>query len=666
MKEKIKIYYGFMKCRMLYMLFIIMFCCNYSIYVSGQQNSGELSTTSKKAVKAYEQGRLYMGIRDFELAAEEMIKAINIDPAFIEPYLILGDIYEDMGNIPESIKYYNGAININPGLYPDMLYIVAIKEMSIGSYEEAKMHLEKYLLYPESIEKLENINKMLKNCDFAIKAMQNPVSFKPVNMGQDVNSQYPEYFPCLTVDDKTLLFTRKIVDTETRRVHEDFYISEFIDNRWTRSRNLGPPINTLFNEGAPTLSADGRILIFTACEYYGDYGPERNGYGSCDLFFTQRIGDEWMRPRNMGNPINTVNWETQPSYSSDGKTLYFVRGKRGRAQEKGQDIYMTEVGEDGYWKEPVKLNDNINTPGTEESVYIHPDGQTLYFSSDGHTGMGGLDLFVSRKDENGNWGKAVNLGYPVNTWNDENSLLVSADGNLAYFASNRQGSYGDLDLYYFELDENFRPQPLTYMKGKVYDIETGKPLYAKFELIELKTGNVIVESSSDHIKGEFMISIPTNRNYALNVSSEGYLFYSDNFKLEGEYSDVDPFLKNVPLQPVRIGEKVVLRNIFFETDKYDLKSESRIELNKLIEFLEQNPAISIEISGHTDSVGGAEYNQELSDNRAKAVYDYLVEHGIDSSRMTYKGYGLNLPVDTNETSEGRARNRRTEFKITGK
>ncbi len=649
-----------------FLLSLLFVICNSTALINAQQYTQEFSTQSKKAAKAYEQGCLYMRARNYDLGLEEMLKAVKYDPGFVEAYLILGDIYSDLGRINDAIATYNKAIQLNTDFFPDMLYIVAVKEMSVGEYQEAKQHLLKYQLYTESITKAKSINRLLENCEFAISAMQNPVSFSPVNLGPGVNSQYPEYFPCLTVDDKTLLFTRKIKDAETKRVHEDFYISEFKDGQWTRSRNVGYPINTLFNEGAPTLSPNGRILIFTACEYFGDYGPERRGKGSCDLFFTQKIGDQWTAPRNMGVPINTGNWETQPSYSSDGKTLYFVRGHRGSSKEKGQDIWMTEVGGDGYWTEPVKLSDKINTPGTEESVYIHPDGQTLYFSSNGHPGMGGLDLFVARKDENGEWGEPMNLGYPINTWNDENSLLVSGDGKLAYFASDREGGYGDLDLYYFELEEKFRPQPLTYMKGKVFDKENRMPLSAKFELIDLKTGNVIVESNSDQVRGEFLISIPTNRNYALNVSRDGYLFYSDNFTLEGEHSDIDPFLKDVPLQRLKVGEKVILKNIFFDTDKFNLKGESRIELNKLIELLTKNPGLSIELGGHTDNVGGKEYNQSLSEKRARAVYDYLVQNDIDPERLSYKGYGLNVPVDTNDTPEGRANNRRTEFLVTGR
>ena len=388
----------------IYIISFLLLLYSFPFTASAQQYTKELSTTSKKAAKSYEQGRMYISVRDYVMAEEEMLKAIRYDPEFIEAYLILGDIYSDLGRVDDAIGTYKMAISINPGFFPRMLYITAAKEMTVGKYQDAKTHLLLYLQFPESTAKMKSINKLLGNCDFAVNAMQNPVSFKPVNLGAEVNSQFPEYFPCLTVDDKTLLFTRRIPDAKTRRVHEDFYTSILRDGRWTKSRNVGPPINTLFNEGAPTLSTNGRVLIFTACEYIDEryYGPDRNGFGSCDLFFTQKIGDEWTPPRNMGALINSSNWETQPSYSSDGKTLYFIRGLPGRDKLKSMDIWMSEL-ENGHWKKPTKLSDKINTSGIEESVYIHPDGQTLYFSSDGHPGMGGLDLFVARKDDKGEW-----------------------------------------------------------------------------------------------------------------------------------------------------------------------------------------------------------------------------------------------------------------------
>jgi len=322
-----------------------------------------------------------------------------------------------------------------------------------------------------------------------------------------------------------------------------------------------------------------------------------------------------------------------------------VRNIRNRTGEVEQDIYRTRI---QPWRAAglcaQKLVPNINTPGREESVFIHPDGQTLYFSSDGHTGMGGLDIFMSQKDENGEWGKPINLGYPINTYNDENSILISSDGKYAYFASDRDGGYGGLDLYYFELPDEFRPKPITYLKGIVYDAETKQKLRAAFELIDVDNDSTIITSFSNDVTGEFLVALPSDKNYALNVQRDGYLFYSDNFSLKGFFSKLEPFLKDIPLQPIKIGERIVLRNIFFELDKYELQSESITELTKILDFLNKNKKLSVELSGHTDDQGSDEYNQELSEMRAKAVYEYLVLHGIDKNRMTFIGYGEEQPI----------------------
>jgi outer membrane protein OmpA-like peptidoglycan-associated protein len=369
----------------------------------------------------------------------------------------------------------------------------------------------------------------------------------------------------------------------------------------------------------------------------------------------------------MGTTINTANWETQPSYSSDGKSIYFIRGASKMINRKrAQYIYMSELGADGKWKEPVKLSDKINAPGArQESVFIHPDNQTLYFSSNGHPGMGGMDIYVSRRDKKGEWGDPVNLGYPINTSKDENSFTVSGDGKTVYFASDRQGGNGGLDLYSFELPEKDRPLPVSYMKGKVVNKETGKPVYAKFELIDIETGRTAVKSFSNKGNGEFLVCLPVNKNYALNVSADGYLFYSENFSFKDTTTFKNPLIKDVHLSPIKVGERVVLKNIFFETAKYDLKPESQVELNRLVDLLNKNPKMKIEISGHTDNVGTADYNQALSENRAKAVYDYLIAHNISSDSLTFKGYGATVPIDTNDTDEGKANNRRTEFKVVG-
>jgi outer membrane protein OmpA-like peptidoglycan-associated protein len=396
------------------------------------------------------------------------------------------------------------------------------------------------------------------------------------------------------------------------------------------------------------------------------YGAGRKGYGSCDLFVSERIGEEWTPPVNMGKPINSGHWETQPCFSSDGKTLYFVRGlvkRRERRDSKNQDIYMTEILPNGTWSDPVKLGGNINTPGREESVQIHPDGQTLYFSSNGHTGMGGQDLYMSRKDATGRWGKAVNLGYPINTHKDENSLLVSSNGDVALFASDRDGGYGGLDLYSFVLPKKYQPIETTFMKGLVYNEETKEPLSAKFQLIDLKTGKVFKAAIANSKSGDFMVALPKNKDFALIAEHDGYFFYSKNYSLDKLAKNKDGFLVDVPMKPINSGDTFVLENIFFDVNKYELKSASISELGKLKDILTENSDLKIELGGHTDSDGNDDKNQILSENRAKAVVSWLVKKGIESNRLSYKGYGETRPLVPNDSVDNKAKNRRTEVRI---
>jgi len=339
------------------------------------------------------------------------------------------------------------------------------------------------------------------------------------------------------------------------------------------------------------------------------------------------------------------------------------------------DIYVSYLQEDGNWSVAKALPPNINTPESEESVLIHPDGKTLYFASRGHLGLGGSDLFMSRLQEDGTWGDPVNLGYPINTHADENSLLVSADGEIAFFASDREGGYGDLDIYYFEMPENFKPTKTTYFEGLVYDINTNAPLNGKFYLYDLKTKKEIVRSQADPVSGEFLVSLPTNASYALSVEMEGYLNFSKNFDMQLK-DDQESYKMNIPMIPITTSAPIVLENIFFDLNKADLLPESQVELNKLYEFLTKNPSVKIEISGHTDFRGDTKLNQELSQNRANSVVTYLVSRGIDKNRLEAKGYGSTQPkiakeqieaMSSNEEKEkAHQLNRRTEYKIIGK
>jgi outer membrane protein OmpA-like peptidoglycan-associated protein/Tol biopolymer transport system component len=653
------------------------------------------STKDKKAISFFEEGQRIPGSSadpktggpNYRKGIEMMEKAISRDPNFWEAHLVAGEFAEYSSQLELAAKYYESALRINPNHSPSggTFFFLGTIKYELGDYQAAADLLSKYVsnrnANPDMVKKAREI---LSSCDFAVQAIKNPTAFNPINVGPGINTKDPEYFPTITVDGKTILFTRRIVDPrlprietepeEYRQRQEDFYVSQLSDkNIWMKAEPMPANINTIRNEGAPTISADGRTLIFVACpDITGkDYGDNRTGRGSCDLFITKRLGSRWIDPVNLPGYVNSAHWETQPSLSADGKTLYFIRGIRGQSGGQNSDIYMSTLQDDGTWGKAERLPDHINTPQAEESVLIHPDGKTLYFASRGHTGMGGSDLYVSRMDEKGNWGKPENLGYPINTRYDENSLMVSADGEIAFFASDRAGGYGGLDIYYFELPEKLRPYKTLYFEGLVYDANTKKPIPGKFQLIDVKTGKEIIRSEADPITGQFMVAIPINHEYALNVSFPGYNFFSQNFNMTVK-EGLESFKMDVPMIPIGSGVNV-LANVFFDLDKTNLRPESYVELNKLRDVLVQNPSFKIEIGGHTDTRGDDKKNQLLSDGRAKSVRDYLISQGIDGGRLTAKGYGESQPVISDEeiakmkTSEeqekAHQKNRRTEYKF---
>lgn len=643
--------------------FLLVSMIMISCQVSKAQNS-TYSHTNKKAIKLFEEAKVFYQNYQLPEAIARLNDALEKESNFVEAYTLMGYVYVDSKNNEGALQSFKKALQINPDFAASTLYFVGQLELERGEYVAAEKYFQQFMKSPVADPKMRNdAFEKIDGLNFAMEAIKNPVPFNPINLGEGVNSAYPEYFPSLTVDGATMLFTRQLPEPNSPvKYNEDFYISEWSSGKWGEAKTLGSPINTENNEGAPSLSADGQLLIFTACELYGEYGGGRKGLGSCDLFFSQRVGNRWNKPMNLGTEINSKTWETQPSFSADGKTLYFIRRVKERNGNTHSDIFVSELDNEGYWKTPVRLPDHINTQKNEESVFIHPDGQTLYFASNGHLGMGGLDIYIARKNEKGEWGAPMNLGYPINTFKNENSILISPDGKKAYFASDREGGFGGLDLYEFELPKSVQPQTVSYLAGKVIDADTRQPLGSRFELYNLENEELVVSSFSDQENGDFLVALPLAKNYALNVSKPGYLFYSENFTLK-EKMDDRPYEKNIALKKIKVGEKVILRNIFYATNKYDLLAESKSELKKLVEFLDRNSAIKVEIGGHTDDVGSTALNQELSNNRAKEVYLYLIGKGIDSSRLSYKGFGANEPVASNATEEGRAQNRRTEFTV---
>ncbi|MDB5152241.1 MAG: OmpA family protein [Mucilaginibacter sp.] len=610
----------------------------------------QYSTTNKEAIKYFALANQSLDDHLYDEAAEQLLKAIDEDKKFIEAHAQLADIYRREWKYKQAVEQYRQVITLNPDFNEFIYFKLGDCEIRLAQYAEADEHLEKYLTSNDpQAQNRASAQKLLKDCKFSLNALQHPVPFKPVNLGPEINTTDDEYFPAITADENILIFTRKINN------NEDFYESAKVDGKWQTATYLSDRINSSFNEGALSLSQDGKIIFFTGCN-------RPDGLGRCDIYITQKKGNNWSTPFDVSPPVNSAGWESQPSISSDGRTLYFVSNRKGGYG--GYDIWKSTLTEKG-WSEPENLGPDINTAYDEQSPFIHPDDSTLYFCSNGWPGMGGKDLFISRLDKDGKWQKPENLGYPINSSGDENGLTLTANGTNAFFSSNNLNGAGGFDIYTFELPKSVRPHKVTYVKGTVNDAITRQPLESAVEIIDLEKNKPVYQdySSADH--GDFLATLTTGRNYGLNISKDGYLFYSANFSLVG-HEDKNPFNIAVLLQPIEVGNKVILKNIFFDTNKSDIKDESKPELQKLIDFLSLNPTVHIEISGHTDNVGSDQFNQTLSENRAKAVYQYLINNEIKAGRLIYKGYGETQPIASNDNEEDRSRNRRTEFKIMAK
>lgn len=643
-----------------FFLFLFVLFAQFSF--SQSLPPGSYTSTNKKAVALMEDGRKFLDTRNYEKAKSKLEDAVSKDPNFVEAYALLGFMYIEQNNNDKAIENFKKALS---PYYPNNYYQLGELQFYTGSYTDAKNTLDKYLSFPRINPSVKDQAEFILKCSkFGEAQLANPLPIKPINMGNTVNSANSEYLPSFSADMKYFLFTRQFLDQMncggTDKGQEDFYIS--IDGKQSIPIT---ELNSSCNEGAPSLSVAGDYMFFAACGDKGDnYMGNNTGYGSCDIFYSQKINGKWSKPQNVGPPINTANWETQPSFSSDGKTLYFVRGS---SRTLIGDIYYSEIGEDGKFKEPIKLGDNINTSKSEQSVFIHPDNSTLYFTSNGRVGMGKTDIYLSRRQADGSWGEAINLGYPINTVGQEFKLVVGPESKYGYFSTERPDGFGAMDIYKFELPEKFRPEKITYVKGLTFNAKTKTPTDASFELIDLDTQQSVVKAFSNSA-GEFLVTLTSNHNYLVNVSKPGFLFYSDNFSLKDKVADYNkPYQLEIPLQPIDTGYTIELKNVFFDVNKWDLKPESKAELEKVIMFLKTNATLKVEFGGHTDNSGDKTFNKTLSTNRAKAVYDYVIQNGgIVATRLSYKGYSDTKPKVPNDSPENKAKNRRTELKVLGK
>ncbi|MET4080460.1 outer membrane protein OmpA-like peptidoglycan-associated protein [Pedobacter sp. UYP30] len=624
--------------RLLYLCFL-MVCAN----CFGQKSE------DRKAQNLFDKASSAAQQQDFGQTINLLEEAVNTDAKFTAAYVFLGDVYMMTKKYPKAEERYKTSLTLDKGASSVIFYKLAESEFANGKYIEAKSNFEKFIGSKPRAEDLEKAQKYLLNCNFAAIAIKNPVKYTPLNLGEGVNTKNAEYFPAITADGETLIFTRQVDE------NEDFWTSKFLNNAWAKAIPLSAKINTPeYNEGAQTISPDGKYLFFTGCN-------RPDGLGKCDIYVAHREGAGWGEPYNVGRPVNSEYWESQPAISPDGRTLYFISNRPGGFG--GYDIWKSTITADSKWGAAINLGPKINTPYDENTPYLHVDGKTFYFSSDGWPGFGHKDIFYSRLDSAGNWQTPINMGYPINSFEDETGLVVGADGSKGYFSSTLPSGYGKQDIYRFDIPESAKPKKVVYVKGTVRDLDSKQTIESSVEIIDLQTNKTVFDDYTDAQNGEFLAVMPIGSNYLFNVSADGYLFYSENFQLT-KANLIAPYKLTVDLEKIKAGAKVTLKNIFFDTNKYDLLPTSIKELEKLTDFLNENKTVAIEIQGYTDNVGDVKLNETLSQNRAMAVYNYLIHQDIDAKRLTAKGFGESKPIADNTTETGRQKNRRTSFLIT--
>lgn len=647
----------------------------FSGFTNAQMTYVSLGDAPKKALAAYEDGVFYIKERNPDRpernkanAEKQLKKAIEIAPNFIDAHWYLGEFYYTQKRFEEARNSLERVVILNAAYKPQTYFTLGLIEERTKNWAKAVENYRQFLKILRDPKLVADAKYRAEYCAFRAAAYANPVPFTPQNLGDSINTANDEYLPSLSLDGNTLIYTMMVTVNGTRS--EDFYEAKSKNKQWLMRQNMGEPINTPLNEGAQTISANGKTIVFSACN-------REDGLGKCDFYISDFKNQHWTTPQNLGKPINSIYWEGHSSISADGRTLYFSTDRP--VSEGDNDLWTSNRNRDGSWTYPVPLSATINTPKSETSPFIHPDGVTLYFSSHGLPGIGGNDIFVTRKDSLGNWSKPINLGYPINTEGNDWSLIVAPDGKTAIYSAQRTDSRGGMDLYSFTLPDYARAIPTTFVRGIVRNADTKQPIpNAICNLTDLKTQKTTAEIKTDS-SGLFLMPLPTDRNYSFNASAKGFLFYSDNFSLKGLFSSEKPYevfadlqqakipastpINSTPDMPTKTGNSIILRNVFFNTSSYELLPESFAELNRLVDLLNENATMNIQINGHTDTDGTEKANIALSERRANSVQNYLIRMGIAPARLRAKGFGETQPIDTSGTPEGKARNRRTEFMV---
>ncbi len=621
----------------------------------------------------------------YQKAVTAYMKALDTNPDDASLNLKVGLSYLYSETKSKAAKYISKAYRLNPNISDQIDYHLGLAFQNTNEFKKAIEHFQEFKKKRKNLAEI--ADKKIAECQIADSLSNYELNVIIENAGSGVNTFFHEYAPIISGDGKTLIFTSNRTDDENEmkegNLFEDVYITTRADaSHWENPKRISNTINHKYNDAAASLSPDGKTLFL----YYEE--------GAGDIYTSSLVNGEWTEPKPLNKNINTDQfWETSASVSADGKRLYFASNRNGGIGEL--DLYVSELDAKGNWGKAVNLGATINTPENEDSPFIHPDGVTLYFSSDGHPSLGNSDIYVS-EFKNGKWQKPENLGWPINTWEYDGFFTISADKKKGFFSTTKEGGMGESDIYSITfLEPKYKPKPkpvviveqkkpvkkntdfidafihqsreqkvVTVLKGKVIDETTAEPLSAVISLVDNETQKVLSKLTVDSLSGDFELVIPHGGNYGVTTERPGYLFNSINFSLPkfAEYQEIDTHIIMVRAE---VGSKTVLKNIFFDVGKAELKQASLAEVQKIEELLKSNPKLKVQINGHTDNTGNAATNKTLSLKRATSVVDYLVKSGIDASRLTAKGFGSERPIVSNDDEEsGRELNRRTEIEIT--
>ena len=627
-----------MKNRLALFLFILGFNCFCISTVQAQNNSA--------AQKLFEKAVTAIDNHEYPEAVEFLNESIQKDSNYIDSYITLFQVYVDLKKNENAITIFEKAISIDSASCVPYFVKYANTYASLGNYKKANDLLNK-IKEGLPVYLTQSFNQLKTICDFALSYPMDENS-KVINAGDSINTANAEYFPTVTVQDSLLIFMRK-----DGILREDFFYSIISPNNTSIAQPLSDSLNLAAKKGAPSLSSDLNTLYYSA-EY------NENGYGRYDIYKVTKSKTGWSLPKNLGQNINTDWWESAPSISPDGQALYFSSNKPGGYG--GIDIYVSYKNERGGWKQAVNLGAAINTAGDEQTPFIHADNKTLYFSSTGWPGFGGADLFVTYKKVNGSWAKPINLGYPINTNENEQSVAISSNGKEGYIASDRPDSRGGLDIYKISLPDFARANKTLYFNGYINDAITKKSLTGTVKLVDPSDANKFMTINVDST-GYFVLSLPYFDSLGIQVNSPQHEYASiliNKKYLDSIKGSTIPF----NLNPIVNQFTKNFNNVFFETNAATLLSNSNVELNALVNYLQASPKATILIEGHTDNTGLAASNLLLSSKRAESIAQYLMNKGILSSRITTKGLGDSKPIADNNTEKGRAQNRRTSFTIT--